>query len=369
VLLLHYDLAFVEYGPVPPHERSWRHPSELAAAEQAALRAEPVPPALRWFAITTGSVGLVAIAVLVLTVSPSRSSSPVAMSATTAPASAAALDQLAPTIAAVRRPSVVATTAGIGVMVRALATPIGAGDYAVVSTAAIAGHDASSLSVVLPSGRLATAQLVEPDDESSGETALIVLDHAEPGRQVSEHRPKDREVVTIMSSPPITVAYADIASLDVEEGTAVIDESGGLVGLCSDGDDGHGTKVLAIDAQTRDDIADHTADDTDVAAGTTVADTSADTTVQSSVGPGDDEDEDDGTDDDEVVDATTTTSGGSTGSSDVTSSTVTTSTTTSTVTNTTVTNSTVTNTTVTNSTVTKSTVTASTVTRSSSRHD
>jgi hypothetical protein len=84
VLLLHYDLSFVEYGPVPPHERSWRHPSELAAAEQAEARAEPVPPALRWLAITTGSIGLVAIAALVLTVSPSRSSSPVAMSATTA---------------------------------------------------------------------------------------------------------------------------------------------------------------------------------------------------------------------------------------------------------------------------------------------
>jgi hypothetical protein len=254
-LLLHYDLSFVEYGPVPPHERNWRHPSELAAAEQAEVRAEPVAPALRWFAITTASVGLVAIAVLVLTVSPSRSSSPVAMSATTAPGSAAALDQLAPTIAAVRRPSAVATTAGIGVTIRALATPIGNGDYAVVSPAAIVGHDASALSVVLPSGRLASARLVEQGAGSSSETVLIALDRAEPGHHVSEHRPKDREVVTIMSSPPITVAYADIGSLDVEEGTAVIDESGSLVGLCSDGG-GHGTKVLSIDAQMDDDTDD-----------------------------------------------------------------------------------------------------------------
>lgn len=258
MLLLHYDLAFVEYGPVPPHERNWRHPSELAAAEQAEVRAEPVPPALRWFAITTGSVGLVAIAVLVLTVSPSRSSSPVAMSATTAPGSAA-LDQNAPTIAAVRRPSTVATTAGIGITVRALATPIGDGDYAVVSAAAIAGHDESTLSVVLPSGRLATAQRVEQGVGSSSETVLIVLDQTEPGHRVSEHRPKDREVVTVMSTPPITVAYADIASLEVEEGTAVIDESGGLVGLCSGGDGGRGTKVLAIDA----DLDNHMDDDPD----------------------------------------------------------------------------------------------------------
>ena len=249
MLLLHYDLAFVEYGPVPPHERDWRHPSELAAAEQAEFRAEPVPPAVRWFAITTGSIGLVAIAVLVMTVSPSRSASPVAMSATTAPVSAASLDQLAPTIAAVRRPSVVATTAGIGVVTRALATPIDAGDYAVVSAAAVAGHDPSALSVVLPSGRLASAQLVDTGVGASSETLLIVLDRAEPGHHVSEHRPKDREVVTVMSNPPVTVAYADIASLAVAEGTAVIDESGGLVGICSGGDGGRGTKVLAIDAR------------------------------------------------------------------------------------------------------------------------
>ena len=241
----------------PRTNERWRHPSELAAAEQAEVRAEPVPPALRWFAITTGSVGLVAIAVLVMTVSPSRSSSPIAMSATTAPVSAAALDQAAPTIAAVRRPSVVATTAGIGVMTRALATPIGAGDYAVVSAAAIAGHDESALSVVLPSGRLTSARLVDQGaGSSSTDTVLIVLDHAEPGHEVSEHRPKDREVVTIMSSPPITIAYADIASLEIEEGTAVIDEAGGLVGLCSGGDGGHGTRVLSIDARMERDTND-----------------------------------------------------------------------------------------------------------------
>lgn len=36
-----------------------------------------------------------------------------------------------------------------------------------------------------------------------------------------------------MASPPITVAYDDVGDLAVEEGTAVLDDHGHLVGICS----------------------------------------------------------------------------------------------------------------------------------------
>jgi len=246
VLLLHYDLPFVEHGPIPPHERTWRHPSELAAAERAELSAQPVSHSTRVFALTTGTVGLVAIALLVLTVTPSRSSSPVAVSASTTLASTADLAPAGPTIAGVRRSANTDGAVRSGTTVHALATPIGTGDYAVVSRASLDGVDVTStVDVMLPSGRLAAGQVVQTADDA----VLIALDQAEPGHEVAGHRPHDREVVTVMASPPITVAYADIGGLHVAEGTAIIDDAGDLVGLCSGDEDGAGTKVVEIDAE------------------------------------------------------------------------------------------------------------------------
>ena len=244
MLLLHYDLPFVEHGPIPPHERTWRHPSELAADERAALSAQPVSHSTRVFALTTGTVGLVAIALLVLTVTPSRSSSPVAVSASTTLVSAADLAPAGPTIAGVRRSANADDPVRSGTTVHALATPIGPGDYAVVSRASLDGAEvAMTVDVVLPSGRLAAGQVVQAADDA----VLVALDQAEPGHEVAGHRPRDREVVTVMATPPITVAYADIGGLEVAEGTAIIDDQGALVGLCSGDDDGDGTKVVEID--------------------------------------------------------------------------------------------------------------------------
>ncbi|MEJ7720616.1 MAG: hypothetical protein WKF58_09290 [Ilumatobacteraceae bacterium] len=51
----------------PPHERPWRHPSELPAHPQ-----EPVSTKARTVAIVGGTLGLVAIAMAALMVTPSR---------------------------------------------------------------------------------------------------------------------------------------------------------------------------------------------------------------------------------------------------------------------------------------------------------
>ncbi len=51
----------------PPHERPWRHPSELPAPPQ-----EPVSTRARTIAIVGGTLGLVAIAMVALMVTPNR---------------------------------------------------------------------------------------------------------------------------------------------------------------------------------------------------------------------------------------------------------------------------------------------------------
>ena len=212
---------------MPPHERTWRHPSELAAEEHALARAETAPATTRLFAITTGTMGLLAVGLLILAVTPGRAESPVAVSATTTPT----------------RPTATAPPsrqAPIGLRGRpeALATPIGRGQFAVVTAAdltAAAGATAvgAAIEVEVPSGRMRQARVVG----RSGDTVLIELEVAEPGVELADGRPDGHEVVTILAEPPVTIVLDDLAELDVEEGTAVLDIDGELIGLCSEGHD------------------------------------------------------------------------------------------------------------------------------------
>jgi len=81
---------------LPPHERSWRHPSELGprAHDDAVARSTSG----NGLVLATGALAAVAIVVMVVTLTPTRSSSPTAMNATTIPAANVQLqdDDLAP---------------------------------------------------------------------------------------------------------------------------------------------------------------------------------------------------------------------------------------------------------------------------------
>lgn len=67
---------------MPPHERSWRHPSELAPTS-ADVESGSHHHHLATLAI--GTVAVLAVAAMVVAMTPRPSSSPVAVSATTAP--------------------------------------------------------------------------------------------------------------------------------------------------------------------------------------------------------------------------------------------------------------------------------------------
>src|SRR5262245_43648554 len=133
-----YDFAFVGSPPIPPHERTWRHPSELAAAEWHAIRHTEPQRTTRGFAIATGTMGLVAVAVLTLTVTPGTHESPVAISATTSPVSTreSAIRTPTPTTAPALAPA--PSPAGARAVADALATPIGDGHLALMTVSAVA---------------------------------------------------------------------------------------------------------------------------------------------------------------------------------------------------------------------------------------
>ena len=79
-----YDLVFVEPGPLPPHERSWRHPSELgptsADVDHGGNSSRTVATAF-----ATGTLAVLLIGVLVVAVTPSAPTGPITLSATTSP--------------------------------------------------------------------------------------------------------------------------------------------------------------------------------------------------------------------------------------------------------------------------------------------
>ena len=67
------DDEYVPVAPLPPHERSWRHPSELGSADWAA--SEPPFEVGRWLAVASGAIGVtLAIAILWVMIPGSTSS-------------------------------------------------------------------------------------------------------------------------------------------------------------------------------------------------------------------------------------------------------------------------------------------------------
>lgn len=202
----------------------------------------------RVFALTTGSLGLLAIGMLVMTVTPKRQESPSAISAVTTPRPIAVstLTPVASFVSNVTPRSIGfadrSMTASAGAALP-LATPIGDGRFAVVTRAGLAGNRGPLVDVRLLSGELDAAVIVSEFDQS---IVVVALAHATSGYEVAGDAPRSDELVTVLASPPVRVAFADIGSIPVAEGTAVLNSDGRLVGLCSDAGEGTPMVLLAV---------------------------------------------------------------------------------------------------------------------------
>lgn len=176
-------------------------------------------------ALTTGTLGLIAVGSLMIAITPKPSDAPVALIASTTPStSAQGISRAAsPAPAPSDRVGLRAETGKV------LATPIGDGQFALVTRASLVGAERSIIDVHLPSGRTSAGSIVT----ASGDTVVVALMNAEPGHAIARDRPLGRELVTVMATPPIVVEFDDVDTLAVEEGTAVVDDDGHLVGICS----------------------------------------------------------------------------------------------------------------------------------------
>jgi hypothetical protein len=212
-----YDLAFVGSPPIPPHERTWRHPSELAAAERHAIRHTEVQRSTRGFAIATGSIGLIAVAVLMILVTPPAQDSPVAVSATTSPS--------APRPTTARAITPVAARA----VPKVLATPIGDGHLALMTAPGSSIRRGAELDVQLTNGPVVTAVV----DATSAGVVIVSIASGQNGHEIAATQPNPDDIVTVLAEPPVTIAFAALTTLDAAEGTPVLDDDGELIGLCS----------------------------------------------------------------------------------------------------------------------------------------
>ncbi len=189
-----YDLAFVEPGPLPPHERTWRHPSELGPTKADIEHGSSSHLA----ALAVGTLAVIAVAGLVVAMTPRTSSSPIALSATTAPVSE-------PTSA----------PAGVGT---------------VAATASVRVATAAGIPRI-PIGALLTSFSAFPHAITSG--PQLTLD----GTGVATRLPDDHDIVLVHTEAvTYELPWGEVPFLGMPDGSVVFDGAGALVAHVAGGE-------------------------------------------------------------------------------------------------------------------------------------
>jgi hypothetical protein len=186
VKIAHYSLIPVDSAPLPPHERTWRHPSEMGAP---VVEVEPSSSA-RVMALVGGTLAVALVAALVITLTPRQTTTTTAISVTTVPA-ASALQEAANT--AVAAAESIRTTRLSG----ATAIPNAIAD--------------------VPSAAFRSL----PSDGSTEDRAVL---------------PDLEDQVTVLTEQfAYSVAWRDVGRLDLAEIAIVVDDEGTIVARIDDG--------------------------------------------------------------------------------------------------------------------------------------
>lgn len=224
--------------------------------ESALVRADPGSRTLRAAALVVGTLGLVAVGVLAVMVTPGPGDDPIAVEseasfvdpAQLVPGTAALLERAAAEMAGalgVARTgtavTTIATFAGTtvvepGAAAAPLATLLDSG-LAIVTMKSLGGHEPGDpVDVRLASGRTLEGEVLA----TLGVAAVVAIESLLGGERA--HRvtevPADDSIVTLMLATPVDVRLGELDTTDAPEGTAVVDAAGRLIGLCTQGPDG-----------------------------------------------------------------------------------------------------------------------------------
>jgi hypothetical protein len=185
-----YDLVFVEPGPLPPHERTWRHPSELGPTRLDIE--DSARPHVNLMALAGGTMAVLAVAAMVVAMTPRASDGPVALSATTTPITARAVTEPPSRTVTAAMPAPIEVQAPTAMLTSFLAFP-----HAVTS---------------------------EPEFDVDG-------------TDVADAAPAADEMVFLRTEAvTYRLSWGDVQRMSVRDGSVVFDDVGDLVARVSDGD-------------------------------------------------------------------------------------------------------------------------------------
>lgn len=173
---------------MPPHERTWRHPSELGPTSADIDTGSHHHAA----ALAIGAVSVLAVAGLVIAMTPRATSGPIALNATTVPAS-----------------------------------PIDAPATVRAASATSAGVSGSRI----PIGALLTSFAAFPHAITS--TPQLTID----GTDVADHVPGDADVVYVHTDAvTYRLPWGQVAYLAAPNGSVIFDADGDLLAHVSEGE-------------------------------------------------------------------------------------------------------------------------------------
>ncbi len=240
-------------APMPAHERSWRHPSEVGATQWALN--EPPLVVGRGLSIATGTIGAALAVGLLWIMIPHHSAAGVSAvdSATTIREVAIPVDPAAPADTSAPEPTSAAPPAPsgppmptmlVGAFDAATSEPAAAvaltpGHFVITTAQAVSGRQ--GIEVVLPSGETVVGAVVLVDKASG--TAVLSIPAEIDASIVELSSDASRAGGLVMMSPkPLKVTFVsddkglhlsfDNTSTPVE-GSIVVDYKGRLLGLCT----------------------------------------------------------------------------------------------------------------------------------------
>ena len=111
-----------------------------------------------------------------------------------------------------------------------LVTPIGDDGWAITTTGAIRARS-GVMSARLPSGDVVDVEVVDRGEDDG--LTLVSLPTQTRGYRLAARRPAPTDMVVVHGTKTQVVEMLEVSTLDVEEGAAVVDDDGDLVGVCA----------------------------------------------------------------------------------------------------------------------------------------
>ena len=218
--------------------------------------------------VTSATVSLILIGLLAIAVTPDRSPAPIAASSTIDGLSARSV------------PAAIASSAALTTTTRPslpVVTPVGDEGWAVTTWEAVSG-ETGWMDARLPSGEVVNVEVVGTDEASGLVVVTLPASADAAGYELAAGHPEPSDTVYVNGSQPKIVTLVDLAYLEVEEATPVLDGAGALIGLCTGSNDG--TTLMTVDTMPGDDGSSTPVDSTSPAVDTVAPETTAsDSTV------------------------------------------------------------------------------------------